>query len=181
MYQGVWYVLHVIANHEKKVAQHLNARGVEHYLPLYSEKSRWSDRSVMLERPLFMGYVFVRFACQSRVSVITTPGVIRLLGDSRCETVTSEEIEKIRAGLSSGYVLRPHPEFPLGTRVRVCRGVFEGTEGVVTEFRQHCKVIVSLAAVRQCFSLEVDCDDIEVLRERRTAPNLVSAHNYATA
>lgn len=181
MYQGVWYVLHVIANHEKKVAQHLNARGVEHYLPLYTEQSRWSDRSVKLERPLFTGYVFVRFAYQSRLSVITTPGVIRLLGDSRCETVTPEEIEKIRTGLSSGYVLRPHLDFPLGTRVRVCRGVFEGTEGVVTEFRQHCKVIVSLAAVRQCFSLEIDADDIEVLRERRTHPNLVSAHNYATA
>jgi len=38
-------------------------------------------------------------------------------------------------------------------------------EGIVTEFRQQCKVIIALAATQQCFSLEVELDDIEVLRK----------------
>ena len=64
-----WHVLHVIANHEKKAATHLAARSVEYFLPLYKEESRWSDRSVILERPLFPGYVFLRFEPRARNSV----------------------------------------------------------------------------------------------------------------
>jgi hypothetical protein len=49
--------------------------------------------------------------------------------------------------------------------VRVERGIFAGIEGIVAEFRPHCKVIISLSATRQCFSLEVNLDDIKVLRK----------------
>src|ERR1019366_5046267 len=83
MYQSPWHVLHVIANHEKRVAQHLSVRSLEHYVPLYTERSRWTDRSVDLERPLFTGYVFVRFSPESKLSIISTPGVLRLLGNAR--------------------------------------------------------------------------------------------------
>ena len=66
MHESRWCVLYVITNHEKRVAQHLTARSLEHYLPLYTERSRWTDRVVSLERPLFAGYVFVRFAPEAR-------------------------------------------------------------------------------------------------------------------
>ena len=166
MSQSPWHVLFVIANHEKKVAQHLSVRSVEHYLPLYTERSRWSDRWVTVERPLFVGYVFVRYSAQTRLSVVSTPGVVRLLGDSTSDTVSFDEIQRIRQGLASGCLLRPHSELPVGTRVRVRRGVFEGTEGIVAELRQRCKVVMMLACIRQCFSLEVDRDDVEILRNR---------------
>ena len=93
MHESPWHVLHVIANHEKRVAQHLSVRSLEHYLPLYTERSRWTDRSVVLDRPLFAGYVFVRFSLHARLCVISTPGVIRLLGDHECDTVNAEEID----------------------------------------------------------------------------------------
>lgn len=91
----------------KKVAQHLFVRAVEHYLPLYTERSLWSDHWVMVERPLFAGYVFVRYTSQNRVAVISTPGVVRLLGDSINDTVTKQaEIRMI--GL-----VHPGPPIPL--------------------------------------------------------------------
>jgi transcription antitermination factor NusG len=165
MFDSPWRVLHVVANHEKRVAQHLAARSLEHYLPLYSVKSKWTDRVVDLERPLFTGYIFVRFASESRISVVSAPGVLRLLGSGISETVSVEEIERIRTGLASGCILRPHPTVSVGEVVRVKSGVFEGVEGIVTELRHQCKVIIALAATKQCFSLEVDLDDIEVLRK----------------
>lgn len=171
MSQPPWHVLFVVANHEKKIARHLSVRSVEHYLPLYTERSRWSDRWVMVERPLFVGYVFVRYSSQTRLSVVSTPGVVRLLGDSTNDTVSFDEIERIRQGLASGCMLRPHSELPVGTTVRVRSGLFAGTEGVVAELRQPCKVVMTLSSIRQCFSLEVDRDDIEIVRNKgvRTA------------
>jgi transcription antitermination factor NusG len=161
---GPWEVLHVIANHEKRVAQHLSARSLEHYLPLYTERSRWTDRSVVVERPLFTGYVFVRFSPHARLFVISTPGVIRLLGDHYSDMVSAEEMERIRNGLAARCGLRPHPPVSVGTPVRVRSGVFEGVEGVVTEFRHRCRVIITLSAVKQCFCVEVELGDVEALR-----------------
>jgi transcription antitermination factor NusG len=165
MFDSPWRVLHVVANHEKRVARHLTARSLEYYLPLYAVRSKWTDRVVDLERPLFAGYVFVRFPNESRISVVSAPGVLRLLGSGVGETVSAAEIERIREGLASGCILRPHPTVSVGELVRVHRGVFAGVEGIVTELRHQCKVIIALAATKQCFSLEMDLDDIEVLRK----------------
>ena len=178
MHSSPWHVLHVLSNHEKRVSQHLQVRSVEHYLPLYSERVKWTDRTVVAERPLFSGYVFARIGPQSRISVISTPGVLRLLGDDDCNLVSDEELAKIRLGLASGLPLRPHPSIAVGTRVQVRDGVFAGVEGVVTELRKQCRVIITLAATRQCFSLEVGIDEVAVLSKQAVNKKLNAVPAY---
>lgn len=163
MHTSSWRVLQVVANHEKKAAQHLAVRSIEHYLPLYTDRSRWSDRVVNVERPLFAGYIFVRFRAEARIAAISTPGVLRLLGEEERDTVSAAEIGRIREALAQGCLLRPHPGVELGSPVRVLRGVFEGAEGIVTDLRQASKVVMALSATGQAFSLEVDLADLEVL------------------
>lgn len=171
MLEDRWRVLYVVTNHEKRIAQHLESRSLEHYLPMYTERSRWSDRVVNLERPLFAAYVFARFAPEARVSVLSIPGVVRLLGESERDTVSEIEIARLREGLASGCLLRPHPSLALGNPVRVLKGVFEGVEGVVTDLRQRCKVVIALSGTGQSFSLEVDRGDIEILRKASSPKN----------
>jgi transcription antitermination factor NusG len=168
-HEDPWCVLHVLANHEKQVARHLTLHSLEHYLPQYTERSKWSDRTVTLERPLFVGYVFARFEAEAKRVVITTPGVMRVLGKERADMVDNSEIDRIRRALSVGNVLRSHPQVSAGTRVRVCRGVFEGAEGVVTELRRNCNVVMRLSGAGPYFSLEASLDDIEVLGKTPTA------------
>jgi len=178
MHGSPWHVLHVLSNHEKKVAQHLEVRSIEFYLPVYREKVRWTDRTVVAERPLFSGYVFARFDQRYRVPVISTPGVLRLLGDQSWDLVEDEELEKIRTGLAKGLALRPHHNISVGTKVRIRDGVFEGVEGSVSELRQQCKVVISMAAVRQCFSLEVEIQQLEVLSKPYIKPRLQTLPAY---
>jgi transcription antitermination factor NusG len=163
MRSSPWNVLHVITNHEKRVALHLVVRSIEHYLPLYSERVKWTDRTVVTERPLFSGYVFVRYSAEARLSVISIPGVLRVLGSEERNVVSGAELDNIRDGLASGLVLRPHPNVTVGTRVRVRSGFFSGVEGVVTELRRQCRVVLTLSAVNQSFSLEVDMNELTVL------------------
>ncbi len=44
--QPHWYAAYTCANHEKRVAQQLAEREVEHFLPLYVSVRRWKDRRV---------------------------------------------------------------------------------------------------------------------------------------
>jgi len=57
-------------------------------------------------------------------------------------------------------------------------GVFEGMEGMVTEFRHQCKVVIALEAVRQCFSLEVDMSDLVVLNKSVARPPMKQIPAY---
>lgn len=176
--QSPWQVLHVRSNYEKRVAQHLAVFGVEHYLPLYRERVKWTDRTVITEQPLFAGYVFARFPPASRIMVISAPGVLRSLGNEEGNLVSCAELDRIREGLANGLWLRPHPSASVGARVRVRSGIFDGVEGIVTEFRQPCKVIIALAGAGQCFSLEVELANVEVLKN---LPVTVGATSPRTA
>ncbi len=164
-----WHVLHVISNHERRVSQRLAVRSIDHYLPLYTERVKWTDRMVAAERPLFAGYVFAHLPAETRRTVVSIPGVLRVLGDEQRDLVSDEELEKIREGLEGGLLLRPHSGVPIGTHVRVLDGLFAGFQGVVTEIRHQCKVIISLSGFRQCFSLEVPLSDLEVMNSNARA------------
>src|SRR6267378_2705469 len=75
-----WYAAYTSANHEKRVAEQLDVRSVEHFVPLYESVRRWKDRKVRLQLPLFPGYVFVRLVQRERLRVLQVPGVARLVG-----------------------------------------------------------------------------------------------------
>jgi len=106
-------------------------------------------------------------------------GVLRLLGEDERDTVSAAEINRVREGLAAGCQLqRPHHRVSAGTRVRVRSGAL-GVQGVVTELRHQCKVIIGLAAIQQSFSLEVGLDDVEVLN--KTVVNPVQVPMLANA
>ena len=166
-----WHAVQVRTNHEKRVAQHLASRSLEHYLPTYLERSEWTDRAVILERPLFPGYVFIRFVAGERIAVLSTPGILHLLGKGTIGTIPCLEIERIQAALAQGYLLQPHPIIATGMRIRIKNGVFAGVEGSVTEIRHNCKVVLALSGVDQFFSLEAKIRDIEVVSGRLVYPS----------
>jgi transcription antitermination factor NusG len=99
----MWSALYVIANHEKSVSKFLSAHRVDHYLPLYAEQSQWSDRAVLVERPLFPGYLFVRFRPEQRRLVLGAPGVLCLAGErDKLGTITETDMEQLRKAVALG-------------------------------------------------------------------------------
>ena len=54
-----------------------------------------------------------------------------------------------------------------GTSVRLKHGIFAGVEGKVTELRSHCRVVLALSGVDQCFSLTATLDELEITNGAR--------------
>lgn len=75
-----WYALTVRPQHEKAVADQLQAKALESYVPLYRARRRWSDRSKTIELPLFSRYTFCRFSFEQRLRVLQTPSVVSIVG-----------------------------------------------------------------------------------------------------
>jgi len=160
-----WYVAYTSANHEKRVAQQLTWRSVEHFLPVYESVRRWKDRRVPLQLPLFPGYVFVRLALRDRLRVLAVPGVARLVGfDGRPTVVPAEDIEAIRACLEGKRDVQPHPYVQCGQRVRVLRGPLAGFSGIVLRQRNRTRFVVSFDVLERSVSVELEGTELFVER-----------------
>ena len=157
----LWYAAYTSANHEKRVAQQLAWRSVEHFLPVYESVRPWKDRRVRLQLPLFPGYVFVRLALRDRLHVLQVPGVARLVGfDGRPTPVTAEDIEAIRACLAGNRDVQPHPYVRCGQRVLVLSGPLAGFSGIVVRQKNRTRVVVSFDVLERSVAVEVDDSDL---------------------
>jgi len=156
-----WYAVHTCANHEKRVANQLVEREVEHFLPLYHSMRRWSDRRVELDLPLFPGYVFVRLELSARLRVLRIPSVVRLVGFGGLPVALPDtEMEIVRAGLSKSLRAEPHPFLTVGRRVRIIGGAFAGLEGILKKKKGNLRVVVSLNLIQRSVAVDVDVADI---------------------
>lgn len=162
-FQSKWYVLFVRTNQEKRVAQGLGERGLEHLLPCYSSLRQWKDRKVRLEMPLFPGYVFVRLPLIERLRALTVPQVIGMIGKKESPAAVSpEEMEWIRSGVADGKA-EPH-EYPrAGQRVMIVEGVMRGMQGVLVRTRNTARVVVSLDSIARAFVVEVEATKVRVI------------------
>src|SRR6266480_341198 len=78
-YRPLWYVARTRSRHEKRIAEQLQQRRVESFLPLYRSRRNWNGRQATVELPLFPGYIFVRLALVDRLRVLTLGGVAGLV------------------------------------------------------------------------------------------------------
>lgn len=157
-----WYAAYTRAQHEKRVAEQLAERAVEHFLPLYSCVRHWKDRHVRLELPLFPGYVFVRLAQHDRLRVLQIPSVACLVGFGGSPTPLEEaEVEAIRACLKQGIRAEPYLFLTIGRRVRIRTGPLAGFEGVLVRRRGRSRIILSLDLISRSVAVDVDIADLE--------------------
>ncbi len=143
----LWYAVQVKSNKEDVVANLLNQKGYEHFLPTYHVE-RQAGRKLKFEtKKLFPGYVFCRFSYDMRNqirnggSIVTTPGIIRILGGTKPIPIPTEEIEAIQLTLAARLKPEPWP-YQTGQRVRIEAGPLRGISGIVISTNgKHCLVL----------------------------------------
>src|SRR6266850_680287 len=78
-----WFAIQVKARQERAVFDALKNRAYESFLPLYLQERARGNRLKEIQLPLFPGYLFSRFDPQWRLPILTTPGVICVVGAGR--------------------------------------------------------------------------------------------------
>lgn len=152
-----WFALRVRSNFERLTALHLRQRGYQEFLPEYVAQNRWSDRVKIFHKPLFPGYVFCRFDPTDRLPVLTTPGVVHVVGIGRDPApIDDREIDAVWVTHRSGVLFKPWPFLKMGDRVRVERGPLAGVEGVVEHFRGDCRLVVSISLLQRSIAADID-------------------------
>ncbi|MCB1170121.1 MAG: UpxY family transcription antiterminator [Leptospiraceae bacterium] len=161
-----WFALYTKARAEKKLALALTRLGIEHYLPLVSEKRQWSDRKKIIETPLFKSYIFIHINyIKERVRALQAQGTVHMVrSEGQPVVLVPRVIENIRLLVDHAESLRvdPYQGFIEGTPVRVRSGTFKGLTGIVDKVNSRSTVYVVLKGIGQVLSAKLDPMDLEL-------------------
>ena len=159
-----WYVLYTKPRHEKKVAERLTGAGYTVYCPLQKVVRKRSDRTKVVEEPLFTSYLFIQIEDHRRDEVFTFPGTVRyLFWLRRPAVVRDSEIHTIQKWLGE----HDHEDIDIseimpGDFVRITSGQFSGEEAVLLDRRSH-KAVVQLKQLGLQLTLSLSNNDLLAL------------------
>jgi transcription antitermination factor NusG len=127
-----WYVLYTKPRQEKKVADSLNAIGIEAYCPLVTVVKQWSDRKKKVQIPLINSYVFVNIEEHHREAVFKVSGIVRyLFWLGKPAVVRAIEIEALKKSLEGIVTSFEVSAIQKDTIYKIPEGPFQGFEGIV--------------------------------------------------
>ena len=157
-----WFAIRVKSRCEKTVAAAARSKGFEEFLPLYRSRHRWSDRSKLIDEPLFPGYVFCRLNPDQRFALLTIPGVMHLVGTGNLpEALADEEVVAIREALRTDIPVEPWPFLENGSRVRLQSGPLAGLEGLLVQADPRQRLVIGLSVLKQSVAVEIDGNWVE--------------------
>lgn len=151
-----WYVLYTKPRNEKKIAKRLSEAGYNIYCPLQKIRCQWSDRTKVVEEPLFKSYLFIQIEDHRRNEVFSFPGAVRyLFWLRRPATVREEEIEVIQKWL--GYY--DHEDIQMeeiapGSSVRIASGQFMNQKAILLDKKRN-RALVQLKEIGLQLSLDL--------------------------
>jgi len=162
-YEPHWYAVYTCARHEKRIAEQLDQRSIEQFLPLYETVRRWKDRRARVQLPMFPSYVFVRIIVSQQLKVLQIPGVVRLVSfNGRPVALPEWEISALQRGLSSGLRAEPCPYFAPGRSVRIKAGPLCGLKGKLVRRKENYRIVISVDSINRSIICEVSVGDVDL-------------------
>lgn len=99
--QKKWHVVYTRSRAEKKVAQELSAKNIEHYLPLQKVLRKWKDRKKWVDTPLISGYCFVNITRKEYDQVLQTNHVVCYVAfEGKAANIPEKQINYLQRMLS---------------------------------------------------------------------------------
>lgn len=137
-YPEYWYAAQVRSCCERKVAQKLQAAGIESYVPTKTESRQWSDRVKKVAVILIPMIVFVHTSPEKlpelqQLSFIF--GFLKAPGHKEPAVIPDKQIESLQLMINSrnDTIEFASQDFRAGDSVTICEGSLKGLSGYIKE------------------------------------------------
>lgn len=157
-----WFCIKAKPRQEAVAVRNLRAVGeIEILFPRVRRTRRGHEKNREVVEPLFPGYIFVKFNPEEyHGSVRSTRGVLHLVTQGgQAVDVPSKVIDELKALGPDGILSLLDAELKVGTKVRIIRGIFSGSEGEVLKLatpQKRIAILMSLLGAEQAVDLAVD-------------------------
>jgi len=129
---------------------------------MYKARRQWSDRTRVIDLPLFSGYLFCQLEGRRFLPVLETPGVVQVVGNG-AEPVPVEEREMavLRRIADCGRETMPWPYLKAGQRVRLRTGALRDVEGILASAEGRDRVVVNIELLQRSVAVSIERLDLE--------------------
>ncbi len=161
-----WFALLTRSNFEQTVYASVSGKKIDAFLPRTRKKSKRKDRKLMIETPLFPGYLFVRssFEPAYQLRILKTLGAVRLLGNQQGPVpIPDYQIESLKIMTSANMNLISGSTIQLtkGDPVMILQGPMAGLKGEFSRHKGKGRVIIKIDLLGQFAGVEIDGEDVE--------------------
>ena len=162
----LWFALLTRSNFEQIVYSRISKKKIDAFLPRTRKPSKRKDRKLMIETPLFPGYVFVKStrAPVDQLPILKTLGAVRLLGNSAGPVpVPEHQIEslKLLTSVTQDLITGSIIELKKGDPVIILEGPMAGLKGDFFAHKGKGRVIIKVDLLGRYAGVEVDSDMVE--------------------
>jgi transcription antitermination factor NusG len=162
MTELAWQVAHTRPRCEKKLAEYCERAGFAVTLPCYRSVRKYRGKTVVFQKPLFPGYVFLRLMPAQRQKVYQSNHVAGLL-DVPDQALFAQQLDDILRALETDLEVRLAPRISVGGRVRIKSGPLRGLEGWVEEREGMTMVLLRLDFIGQAAAVKMDASELEAM------------------
>jgi len=161
-----WFALLTRSNFEQTVYNSITGKKIDAFLPRTRKKSKRKDRKLMIETPLFPGYLFVRssFEPAHQLRILKTIGAVRLLGNAKGPVIVPDSqikalqlLTNANIDLITGNLIR----LKKGDTVMILEGPMAGLKGEFFRHKGKGRVIVKIDLLGQYAGVEMDENNVE--------------------
>jgi transcriptional antiterminator RfaH len=152
-----WYAVYTKPRSEKILAERLNERGIEAYLPLRKTLKQWSDRKKMVVEPLISSYVFVNISQDHYFEVLNTPGAVRYIWFcGKPAVIPGNQIHTLKLITTGDFEAECVPStLQKGSAVKVISGPMKGLTGELLNHAGKHKVLIRLDHLEKALLLSI--------------------------
>jgi transcription antitermination factor NusG len=157
-----WAVAHTKPRREKKLFAWCLREGISATLPCYKTVHKYRGKTVVFEKPLFPGYLFLQIAPAQKAPVRQSDHVANLLEVHDQETFR-QQLGDILFALESKMGVQLVPSIGEGMRVRIKGGPLQGIEGWVEKRFGMSTVLLRLDFIGQAAAVSLEADLLELV------------------
>jgi len=160
-----WFILQFKSNSHHQAVKNLTQQGFETFLPLHDTTSRKLSRFINTSRPLFQGYMFIKFdRAESKWHKINnTYGVSRLITfSSILKSIPTTFVDSLMRRYDSSGKLIPVKKLKKDDQVKVLRGPFASFIATVEKYESDQRIWILLDLMNRKTKIQTTSDALEL-------------------
>ena len=161
-----WFILQFKSNSHHLAAKNLNRQGFETFLPLHDTTSRRTSRFINTSKPLFPGYMFIKFdrAESEWHKINSTYGVSRLITfNSILKSIPTIFVDHLMKRYDLSGKLTPIQKLKKGDQVTVLTGPFANFIATVEKYEADQRIWILMDLMGRKTKITTPSDALKIL------------------
>ena len=158
-----WFILQYKSNSHHLAVKNLTRQGFEIFLPLHDSTSRKLSRFINISKPLFPGYMFIKFdkAESEWHKINNTYGVSRLITfNSILKSIPTRFVDSLMKRYDASGKLLPIQKLKKGDQVTLLTGPFANFIAIVEKYEADQRIWILMDLMGRKTKIQTPSDNL---------------------